>query len=219
MLWILRRGCLTPCFRVNFSTLCVCRPKLGSPSFKWMLILFSVLRQPPEKWICFDLWSNADFCFGLSVSSREQRALTREKLLIRDQICWCKCIKKYLMNINRQILTTSWWKTLIRPSSLSVSLVSHLKFGSPGIRVYRWDGSLSHRASAPEMKHIWNNRTGSDFLKFMPCPRHIKGLTCTSLVLCLNLELSHMSQHVYKRKGRSLKQELLGTWVRSDSEN
>ena len=79
-----------------------------------MLILFSVLGQPPEKWICLDLWSNADFCLDLwsnadfcldlwsnadfcldlwscadfcselrfSVSAGEQRALTRENLLI-----------------------------------------------------------------------------------------------------------------------------------------
>ena len=69
-----------------------------------MLILFSVLGQPPEKWICLDLWSNADFCLDLwsnadfcldlwscadfcselrfSVSAGEQRALTRENLLM-----------------------------------------------------------------------------------------------------------------------------------------
>ena len=89
-----------------------------------MLILFSVLGQPPEKWMCLDLWSNADFCLDLwscadfcldlwsnadlwldlwfnadfcldlwscadfcselrfSVSAGEQRALTRENLLI-----------------------------------------------------------------------------------------------------------------------------------------
>ena len=36
--------------------------------FKWMLIFFSVLRQPPEKWICFDLfWANAEFCFELKL--------------------------------------------------------------------------------------------------------------------------------------------------------
>ena len=51
-----------------------------------------------------------------------------------------------------------------------------------------------------------------DFSKFIISQGYCSGLTCTSLVLCLNLQLSRKSRHVYKMaKWRGLEQGRQGT--------